>query len=276
MHGAGNDFIIVDNRYEKIAQDDMSQVAKALCSRRISVGADGVMFLEDPVPGSETDCNMLFYNADGNPGEMCGNGTRCVCRFAWEHGFCEENSDIQRIQTPAGIVTGQRLDKENYRIRLNDISVYKPGVKIIYEGKPYICDYLEMGLPGLPHTATRIKGLAEMDKEDLRSLGKYLRAYPPFVKGANVDFYDITGPNVVELITYERYVEDFTFACGTGTGCVSYLLAKRGQVDPENIKVHVPGGWMTVDIEPDSGNGKGGIFLSGATEVVYDADTPLF
>ncbi|MBO5517151.1 MAG: diaminopimelate epimerase [Firmicutes bacterium] len=271
MQGAGNDFIIVDNRLEKIKKDQMGGIARKLCQRRMSVGADGVMFLESGA-GKGADVDMLFYNADGNAGEMCGNGARCVSRFAYEHGFSKGKK--QYIATPAGMVVGERIDETSYRIRLNDISVVKDAQPVEFRGTIYLCDYMEMGDPGLPHVALEIQGLKSIDKESLRPLGEYLRHY--FPKGANVDFYELLADGTVELITYERYVEDFTFACGTGTGCVVSDLLRSGRVDAMDTKVHVPGGELSVTIEGGSAFPLKGIYLTGPTLVVYEGETQLF
>ena len=141
MHGAGNDFIIVDNRSECVPADKMGETAKALCPRRTAVGADGIMFL-DAHSGDDADVDMHFFNADGSEGEMCGNGARCVARFAYEHGF---SGETPRIFTASGIVTGERIDETRYKVRLNDITVRKNNVYTEFEGHRYLVDYMEMG-----------------------------------------------------------------------------------------------------------------------------------
>ena len=198
MHGAGNDFIIVDNRSERVPADKMGETAKALCPRRTAVGADGIMFL-DAHSGDDADVDMHFFNADGSEGEMCGNGARCVARFAFEHGF---SGDHPRIATVAGLVTAERIDETRYKLRLNDITVRKNNVYTEFEGHRYLVDYMEMGEPGLPHAVVELPGLSKMDKEELRPLGIYLRHF--FPNGANVNFYELLEDGSVQLLTYER------------------------------------------------------------------------
>ena len=193
MHGAGNDFIIVDNRSERVPADKMSETAKALCPRRTAVGADGIMFL-DAHSGDDADVDMHFFNADGSEGEMCGNGARCVARFAYEHGF---SGETPRIFTASGIVTGERIDEKRYKVRLNDITVRKNNVYTEFEGHRYLVDYMEMGEPGLPHAVVELPGLSKMDKEELRPLGIYLRHF--FPNGANVNFYELLEDGSVQL-----------------------------------------------------------------------------
>ena len=117
MNGTGNDFIIINNLEEKLPQEAFPELARTLCERHLSIGADGLMVVE----ASElADYKMLFYNSDGSLGEMCGNGVRCICRYGYETGLAGE---IQRVETTAGLVTGWRIDRRNYKIRLNDPSV---------------------------------------------------------------------------------------------------------------------------------------------------------
>ena len=118
MNGAGNDFIILNNLEERIPHDRFPDIARTLCHRRLSIGADGLMVIESPLQGG--DYRMLFYNSDGSLGEMCGNGARCICRYGYEAGLTGET---QRVESPSGLVTGTRIDQRNYRIRLTDPTV---------------------------------------------------------------------------------------------------------------------------------------------------------
>ena len=115
MNGAGNDFIIVENLRGELDEQKLSKLARTLCDRRMSIGADGLMAV---VPAKGTaDYGMLFFNCDGSLGEMCGNGARCICRYGYEHQLAGET---QTIETTAGLVTGERIDAQNYRIRLKN------------------------------------------------------------------------------------------------------------------------------------------------------------
>ena len=144
MNGAGNDFIIINNIEEKIPQAHLSHVAATLCERHLSIGADGFMVVE---ASSQADYRMLFYNSDGSMGEMCGNGARCIARYGYENSLA---GDIQRIETTAGIVIGERKSQRLYRVRLNDPSVVERRY-IEVDGKVYECYYVELGNPGIPH-----------------------------------------------------------------------------------------------------------------------------
>ena len=118
MHGAGNDFLIVDNRALSLSEPELSAHALRFCARHTGVGADGLMAVQPARHGG--DYAMLFFNADGSLGEMCGNGARCICRWGYEHGLAGQT---QRVETTAGLVTGVHIDRSRYRVRLNDPSV---------------------------------------------------------------------------------------------------------------------------------------------------------
>ena len=262
MNGAGNDFIIINNIVEKLPHDLFPSLARTLCHRHLSIGADGLMVVDHPRQGG--DYRMLFYNSDGSEGEMCGNGARCICRYGCENGLAGE---IQRVESPSGLVTGYRIDQRNYRIRLTDPTVVKLDDPVEALGHRHSCSYVELGNPGLPHAVVHCPGLADMSMDQLRELGKALRWHPAFPKGANVNFYDITGPDKLVELTYERGVEDFTFACGSGTGSVVLALTLRGEVSGQNVSVSVPGGLLSVTVDRE-GSRVTDLWLTGPTNTV--------
>lgn len=262
MNGAGNDFIILNNFEEHLIPDVLPMLARRLCDRRLSIGADGLMVV-DRADGA-ADFKMRFYNADGSEGEMCGNGARCICRYGYENGLsgCEPV-----IETTAGIVHGTRIDRRNYRVRLPNPEVMRLGLELEACGKTWRCAYVELGNPGLPHAVVEYKGLANADEHALFELGKTLRYHPEFPKGANVNFYEITGENAVLLRTWERGVEDFTYACGTGTGSAAAVLCTEGKVSEKNICVRMRGGLLTIDIDRN-GEQIENLWLTGPTNLV--------
>ncbi len=261
MNGAGNDFLIINNLEEQLPHDCFPSLARTLCHRHMSIGADGLMVVEH---SDQADFQMLFYNADGSEGEMCGNGARCICRYGYENGLAGEH---QRIETPSGLVTGERIDSRNYRIRLTDPSVIELTHPVHYNGITYPCSYVELGSPGLPHAVVPIRGLAQKTMDELRPLGAALRSHSSFPKGANVNFYDIVGEDEIVELTYERGVEDFTYACGTGTGSTVLSLMLLGKVSGSNVKVTVPGGELRITVELNGKQVKN-LYLTGPTNVV--------
>lgn len=267
MHGAGNDFIIINNIEEKLPVSKLSDLAEKLCHRRLSIGADGLMVVDHAEFGG--DYRMRFYNSDGSLGEMCGNGARCIARYGHENGLA---GDVQNIETIAGLVVGYKVTDDMYRIRLNDVTTMEDmNVEVL--GKEYPCVYVELGDPGIPHAVVKIEGLADIEPKELHELGAALRNSKSFPKGANVNFYDIVGKDELVELTYERGVEDFTLACGTGTGSVVASLTKKGEVSGKDVKVTVPGGELYITLNEE------GLFLTGPTVVVAEGslnDKELF
>ena len=244
MNGAGNDFVVLNNLEEHLPVDALPGIARTLCERRMSIGADGLMVVDAPTQGG--DYKMLFFNSDGSVGEMCGNGARCICRYGYENGLAGER---QTVETTAGIVTGQRMDQRLYRIRLNDPTTVKLDCPVVVDGVQYACSYVELGNPGIPHAVVPYHDLKNADENELRELGRAIRWNKVFPKGANVNFYEITGEDLIFERTFERGVEDFTYACGTGTGSVVTVLPLQGKVSGHGVQVDMTGGRLAIDAE---------------------------
>ena len=253
MNGAGNDFMVIDARGNE--KQDFSTLARQWCAIN---GADGFMAVGE---SEIADFRLHFYNADGSRGEMCGNGARCICRFAYDMGIAGAE---MTVQTDAGLVPGWRIDENQYRVQLNNPSVLdlnrKGGIA-----------YAELGNPGVPHAVAEYSGDLWGDKEALREQMRDLRYDPAFPKGANVNFYQILGENEVKVLTYERGVEDFTLACGTGTGSVATVLWKQNKLSGTVLTAHNPGGTLKITLGAENGE-VSSLLLEGPTQVVrvYD------
>lgn len=276
MNGAGNDFIIINNIEEKISADKFSKIAKTLCERRLSIGSDGLMVVEKPSNPEKADFKMLFFNSDGSMGEMCGNGARCISRYGYENGL---SGEVQRIETTAGLVKGHRISERMYRVRLNDPCNVRFDEEIEILGKKIVCSYIELGNPGIPHAVVEMKNLRNYDEAELFRLGRALRYYEGFSKGANVNFVEIEGEDRIYERTYERGVEDFTYACGTGTGSAVTVLTLQGKVSGKNVEAEMRGGRLTIDVEMEGGKVKN-LLLTGPTNIVakgevWDEDLSL-
>ena len=262
MNGAGNDFIILNNLEERLPRDRFPAIARLLCHRHLSIGADGLMVVDTPTEGG--DYRMLFYNSDGSMGEMCGNGARCICRYGFENGLAGET---QTVETTAGIVTGRRIDRRLYRIRLNDPTTVRLDSPVEVNGVAYDCSYVELGNPGIPHAVVPYHDLKNADENELRELGRAIRWHQSFPKGANVNFYEQTGEDRIFERTFERGVEDFTYACGTGTGSVVTVLTLQGRVSGRGVQVDMTGGRLVIDAER-AGSRIAALYLTGPTNVV--------
>ena len=273
MHGAGNDFVVLDAVEQPlgIAPEDLPGLVSRLCDRHTGVGADGVMVLQRSAAGA--DVAMRFYNSDGSLGEMCGNGARCVCRYACECGYA---GDTVRVETTAGLVTGWRQSRDRFRIRLNTPTVLETERVLTLDGETYCCGYAELGNPGIPHLTVEIPDLLlRIDDEEalgaLRMLGRKLRYHPALPKGANVNFYQVTGPQHLRQLTYERGVEDFTLACGTGAGATAAAMRLRGEIRDETLRLDFPGGELQVSLSVEE-DAVCDIYLTGPTVVVAEGE----
>lgn len=266
MQGAGNDFIVIDNRDLNLSVEALCDLARKLCPRRLSVGADGLMAVVPPKAGG--DFGMIFINADGSVGEMCGNGARCICKYGYEKGIAGAS---MVVETTAGPVYGQRLSAMEYKVRLNDVTKFLPAVALVVSDQIWNAAYVELGHPGLPHLVVEYPGLARTEPEAIWNLGKALREHPNLPKGANVNFYEITEDGMIFERTFERGVEDFTYACGTGTGSVVTVLSEKGVVSGEHTAVEMAGGTLYVDVVREDGEVKD-LYLSGPTVIVYEGE----
>lgn len=266
MNGAGNDFILLDAIAEPFDESAAPALARALCDRRRSIGADGLMLVTRAE--GDADYRMRFYNSDGSPGEMCGNGARCIARYGYDRGLA---GDIQRIETTAGIVVGQRIEEDLYCVRLNDPTAVETEIGIPWDGQILSVSYMELGNPGIPHAVLELPEWDTMPEDELRSLGAYIRSYAAFPKGANVTFRKRLGRDHVKAVTYERGVEDFTLACGTGAGATAAAMRLRGEIRDETLRLDFPGGELQVSLSVEE-DAVCDIFLTGPTVVVAEGE----
>ena len=258
MSGAGNDFMVLDARDKTL---DFEALAINLCRK---TGADGFMAVDT---SDTADFRLHFYNSDGSRGEMCGNGARCICKFAYDLGIA---GATMTVQTDAGLVPGWRLDQNLSRVQLNN-----PGVLDLHR-RPDAA-YVELGDPGVPHSVTPVQALDYTQKEALRPLALQLRHAPEFPKGVNVNLYCRQSSRRVRVLTFERGVEDYTLACGTGSGSVAVTLWAQGQLPDGILEVENPGGVLQVTVSGTDGVVEQ-LLLEGPAEVLqeYELDEETF
>lgn len=244
VNGAGNDFVFIDESVVDIQISKRSLLAKEVCERKFSVGADGVAFLKRI---SEAKVVWDFYNADGTSGEMCGNAARCVsvyCKKLWN---CPD--EIQ-LQTLCGEVDLKYINKKTSIV---EMSLPKWVVK--KEAPFSILD------SGVPHLVLQVDSIEE--SEALAALGKEHR-YPSELnkKGANVTFVEKNVGNTANAVTYERGVEGFTLACGTGALAAAEYLKEFFSLT-EAVEIVMPGGELIVSFENSR------CFLQGPAEISF-------
>lgn len=248
MSGAGNDFAVLDGRGKVL---DFSALAKALCAK---LHTDGFLAIDT---SEKADFRLHFYNPDGSRGEMCGNGARCVCKYAYDCGIAGAE---MTVETDAGVVYGWRLGENRYKVRLNTPSV------VDLQRLPNTA-YVELGNPGIPHSVTEYLRLKWENKESLLPEFMKIRHSSAFPKGVNVNFYCRIGEDRVRMLTYERGVEDFTLACGTGSASVAVVLWRKGELPGGRLTVENPGGTLEIAIEAKNGQIEA-LYLEGPAETI--------
>ena len=231
MTGAGNDFILLDNRGDDLSLTT-AQIAR-LCDRHRGVGADGILLLEQP--GNGADFRMRYYNADGGEAEMCGNGARCFARFADRAA-----GPLKQLtfETPAGTI-GAQLAGELVTLQMSQPNDLQLELEIAIGGEKVHAAYIDSGVP---HIVLPVPNIEEVD---VLSLGATLRHHPMFApRGANANFSEQRGPRTIAIRTYERGVENETLACGTGVVASALIFAANENVTAGARRRHVAGGFF--------------------------------
>ena len=256
MQGCGNDFVFIDNREYQLPVEFMEVWARRLCRRKLGVGADGLIFLEDTPPGREGDYIWHFYNADGSRGEMCGNGSRCAAWLAVELGLAGTE---HVLGTDAGLIHA-RVDYQGHRVRVElthprDLILHTP---LRVGETTYDVHTVNTGVPHAVVLAADISGV------DVEREGAALRRHPHFgLAGTNVNFAQVDSRGTVHVRTFERGVEGETLACGTGATAVVCVTHALGLTESK-VDVTTSGGEV-LGIELCNG----AAFLSGAAVEVF-------
>lgn len=250
--GAGNDFVLIDNRNQQFDLTDTKLVAH-LCDRRFGVGADGLMLLQNK---AGYDFEMVYYNADGNLGSMCGNGGRCIVAFA-------RHLDIINNETKFLAVDGEHeaaINDEADWISLKMIDV----TKIERDGADYVLN------TGSPHYVTLVDNLNELD---VYHAGKAIRYSASYAKeGINVNFVEPLAEGYA-VRTYERGVEDETLACGTGVTAVALAMAyDRKLMGSTTTPIKAKGGDLTIRFSQINEGVFNEIYLEGPARLVFEGE----
>ncbi len=261
MNGAGNDFVLLDNRMGDL-ELTREQIAR-VCDRHRGVGADGILLLERPA--NSADFRMRYYNADGGEAEMCGNGARCFARYADRTA-----GPLQQLtfETPAGVI-GAQLVGELVTLQMSEPNDLRRGLELGIAGEKIHADYVDSGVPHV------VVPVAKIDEIDVRTVGAALRHHPDFApRGANANFSEKRGPHHIAIRTYERGVEDETLACGTGVVASAILFAANENVSGP-IDVLVRGGdTLSVDFTRQ-GDRFTKVTLTGPADFVFDGTIEL-
>ena len=258
LHGNGNDFLVLDLRGTPGEGEDHASEARALCRREESLGADGLLLVES---SSRLNFRMRLFNRDGSEGEMCGNGARCIARYAWETGIAPAE---MAFETLGGDVHA-RVDAPFVRLRLAEVDLGDATWerKASAGGQELAYSFLTVGVP---HCVVFLEDLATRPREELFRLGRELRGRTDlFPRGTNVNFLAPEKEGLF-LITYERGVEDLTRSCGTGSVAAAVTARRLGRCG-DDVKVRNLGGINRVLLE-DSGPDRVRPSLEGRTALV--------
>ncbi|CAN5538827.1 diaminopimelate epimerase [soil metagenome] len=261
MNGAGNDFVILDNRAGEL-QLTVVQISR-LCDRHRGVGADGVLVVEAAANGA--DFRMRYYNADGGEAEMCGNGARCFARFASQVAAPLEQLSFE---TPAGVIAAT-LAGEGVTLQMSEPKDLRLHIDVAALGQTFRGHYLDSGVP---HVVIPVDAIATVN---VREVGSAVRHHAEFApRGANVNFLERRGPQQIAIRTYERGVEDETLACGTGVVASALILAAtEGAASP--IRVLVKGG-DELEVGFDrNGDQFSHVTLTGPADFVFEGSVEL-
>jgi diaminopimelate epimerase len=261
MNGAGNDFVLLDNRHGKL-QLDRGAIAR-ICDRHRGIGADGLLVVEPAQNGA--DFRMRYYNSDGGEAEMCGNGARCFARYA---GRLTKGNGNLSFETMAGVISAELLG-ENVRLAMSPPHSTHLNKELVLAGQS--CSVHSINT-GVPHAVVFVDNL---DTLDLPKLGAALRFHPHFApKGTNANFASERDAQTIAVRTYERGVENETLACGTGV-VASALIFHELTGAPSPVRVKVLGGeLLEVGFKTQPG-GFSHVTLTGPAEFVFEGEFPL-
>ena len=261
MNGAGNDFVMLDNR--DLAHSFDKAAIVRLCDRHRGVGADGLIAVEPAQNGA--DFRMRYYNADGGEAEMCGNGARCFARFASR--VAGKNGAIT-FETQAGVI-GARLLGDEVQLAMSAPHSLAMGAELIAAGEKLTVHFLNTGVP---HAIVFVE---DLEKTDVVRLGAALRYHAHFApKGTNANFIAELSGDGIAIRTYERGVEDETLACGTGVTAAALIFARlTGAASPVSVQVR-GGDTLAVGFE-NAGAGWKNVTLTGPADFVFEGDAAL-
>ncbi len=259
MSGSGNDFILIDHRSPFLSEDRIKEFTRKVCRRRFSVGADGLILIEN---STRADFRWRFFNADGSEAEMCGNGGRCAARFAFVKGIAP--AQLQ-FETLAGMIHAQ-VEGKRVKLEMPKPHDLKMDERIFIEGKELTISRINTGVP---HAVLFLK---EIDEMEVVEMGRAIRFHPHYApSGVNANFVKVEGDSSLSVRTYERGVEDETLACGTGVVASALISAIKGFVKSP-VSVRTRGGEILnvyFEIERDQIKR---LFFEGEVHIVYEGE----
>lgn len=258
--GAGNDFVIINN-LENLVDSTDTNFVKKVCERRMSVGADGVLLVEkaDGIGTGSVDFRMRYFNADGGEVETCGNGARCISRFAYLNGIVTEK---MRFLTNAGVYESEIVG-DNVKVRMSQPTDIRLNVPLQLKDGVHTVGFANSGVPHV------VFFVDDLDGTNVFDMGQQTRYHADFKPaGTNANFIRIQSSERLEIRTYERGVEDETLACGTGSIASAIVSAALGKVmSPVSVKT-ASGVVLKIHFDMSDGEPKN-VYLEGDARVIY-------
>ncbi len=275
-HGAGNDFVLLENTRGRIKEASKPELAKKLCHRHLGIGGDGLLLVER---SKIANAKMRIFNPDGSEAEMCGNGVRCFAKHVYERGIARKKKIT--IETLAGVKTVELTLKRGVvtyvRVDMGRPEFERGKIPARGEGK-FLSETIELNgnkieisavNTGVPHAVIFVESI---DDADVTALGRAIRRCEIFPVGANVNFVQTLGRNTFKIRTYERGVEDETLACGTGIcAAASVAVALEKAAANSEIELQAMGGTIFVDVEKKGGD-ISRVFMRGPVSFVFSGE----
>ncbi len=259
MSGSGNDFILIDNRQKILDADRLGDFVRRVCTRKVSVGADGLVLIE---PSNRVDFRWRFFNSDGSEAEMCGNAGRCAARFAVLKGIAPQRLSFETL---AGVIEAEVYGRR-VKLQMVQPSGMELDLRIRVDGQEHLLHFINTGVP---HAVEIVEEASRVAVEDL---GRKIRFHPRFQPaGTNANFLQPIDRSHLKVRTYERGVEDETLACGTGAVAAA-LIAEANGLAHSPVAVETTGGEVLNIYFQRKGEGFEHVFLEGDTRLVYEGD----
>jgi diaminopimelate epimerase len=263
LSAAGNDFILIDNR-ESVLPQELSPLVKKWCHRKFSVGADGLITLEK---SDNHDFRMRYFNADGSPAAMCGNGARSIARFAWLLNAAPKK---MAFETDAGIIHAEILGS-TVRLRMSEPKDARLDFTVSDEKREFSVSFIDTGVP---HVVIPVNNADKTDVVEIGRMVRYHREFSP--AGTNVNFIQKKDDHTLIVRTYERGVEDETLACGTGCTASAIIAGMKGLVTSP-VDCITRGGDVlkiayTLNGAPDMLSPVSNVYLEGPAEVTFTGE----
>ncbi len=262
MQGSGNDFILIDDRKGILQGKSLKGLARTVCDRHYSVGADGLIVIVPPSFLKTADFRWRFFNADGSEAAMCGNGSRCAARFAFINKIAKKT---MAFETPAGVIRAE-VKAGTVKVQLTPAGGLRQNISIPFEGGARTGHFINTGVPHVVYLSD------ELAAEDVDGIGRRTRYHDLFKPaGANVNFIQVQGKHKLSIRTYERGVEGETLACGTGSVAAALVAGSLRMVaSPVQVTTR-SGEKLTVTFEGDA-EGHWAIYLEGEAKVICEGN----